>query len=417
MAVRHTEINQLMLDSKFNLRTTPVDYDAFLTIMGKRALLTHVELSFVRTLYDRYVSTIGQYSTKEQLPTTALALLGLVAGSTKKAAYFVERGWAEHIAVQKVSDLQNTNSPEAVARRRGCSLSEASEVIAERMSRKTATAIALAGGVDLHRQKKSATALKVREAVIAKWANSQGVIGTPAELSSAYMQHLAVQQYVNVANGTFKRPLANTSLQYYLNKGLTVSEAEAARSARQQTFSLDKCVEKYGVDEGTRRWQNRQDKWQETMCNKPEEERTRIKIAKISNGSFVSKESTQFFDPIVDELKSRFVMHIGDTEYYINTGSKFWKYDFCIPELQLIVEYNGIHVHPRDDFDDTWTHAFTKETKTERMMHDQSKHAAAVAKGFTVLYVWSDRDITQQRDIVRSEIKRIIESRTQKELI
>lgn len=416
MVFRYTEINRLLLDSKFILRTTPVDYNTFLSIMNMRNLLTYVEPSFVPTLYNRYIQTIGQFASKDELPTTAPKLLGLTATSMKKATFFTERGWSEKVAIQKVSDLQNTNSPEAVARRRGCSLIEATEIVAERMGRKTATAIALAGGTEQHRMKKAAIASKVRQSVIVKWANDNNIIGTAAEQSSAYMRHISQIQQNNITNGTSIRPLPNTSLQYYLNQGLTVNEATTAQSNRQRTFSLSKCIEKYGNEEGTNRWQERQNKWQETLNSKPEDERTRIKIAKISNGAFVSNESTQFFKPIVDELAGQFVVHIGATEYYINYNSKFWKYDFCIPELKLIIEYNGTHVHPRSDFDDNWTHAFTRETKTERMTHDLMKHNAAVAKGFEVLYVWSDRDITQQQDMVRSEIKRRIESQLQKEL-
>lgn len=52
-----------------------------------------------------------------------------------------------------------------------------------------------------------------------------------------------------------------TRIEYYLNKGMTEEEALIALSERQTTFSLEICIEKYGKEEGLKRWQDRQDKW------------------------------------------------------------------------------------------------------------------------------------------------------------
>lgn len=56
--------------------------------------------------------------------------------------------------------------------------------------------------------------------------------------------------------------------EYWLDKGFSEEDAIKIVSERQSTFSLDKCVEKYGEEEGRRRWQDRQDKWQETLSKR-----------------------------------------------------------------------------------------------------------------------------------------------------
>lgn len=57
----------------------------------------------------------------------------------------------------------------------------------------------------------------------------------------------------------------NTKIEYWLNKGYNKEEAEQKLRERQQTFSLQKCIDKYGEIDGLKRWQQRQDKWQHTL--------------------------------------------------------------------------------------------------------------------------------------------------------
>ena len=73
-----------------------------------------------------------------------------------------------------------------------------------------------------------------------------------------------------------------TRIQYFIDKGLTEDEAKIALKERQSTFSLEKCIIKYGEIEGTKRWKERQIKWQNTLNSKSEEEIKRINMSKSS---------------------------------------------------------------------------------------------------------------------------------------
>lgn len=55
------------------------------------------------------------------------------------------------------------------------------------------------------------------------------------------------------------------TLEYYLSKGYSMDESEKLRSKRQSTFSLEICIDKHGLKEGTKIWKDRQDKWQKTL--------------------------------------------------------------------------------------------------------------------------------------------------------
>lgn len=82
-----------------------------------------------------------------------------------------------------------------------------------------------------------------------------------------------------------------TRIQYFIDKGLTEEEAKIALKERQSTFSLEKCIEKYGEKEGTKRWKERQDKWQNTLNSKSEEEKIKINMSKSSGKNNVSNKN------------------------------------------------------------------------------------------------------------------------------
>ena len=97
------------------------------------------------------------------------------------------------------------------------------------------------------------------------------------------------KKIAEVRTKAIENRISPTSLEYYLLKGYDQITAQAILRDRQTTFNLEKCIEKYGEDEGYKRWKLRQDKWQETLASKSFEERERINQLKI-NVSSVSLE-------------------------------------------------------------------------------------------------------------------------------
>lgn len=71
-----------------------------------------------------------------------------------------------------------------------------------------------------------------------------------------------------------------TRIDYWIKKGYSQDEAKQKLSERQSTFSYDKCIEKYGMAEGTKVFKKRQEKWQNTLNSKSPEEIDRIRMLK-----------------------------------------------------------------------------------------------------------------------------------------
>lgn len=65
----------------------------------------------------------------------------------------------------------------------------------------------------------------------------------------------------------------STTIGYWLERtDGNLEEAKKLLSERQSTFSLQKCIEKYGEEKGKQRWLDRQEKWIEAYNNKTEKE-------------------------------------------------------------------------------------------------------------------------------------------------
>ena len=74
----------------------------------------------------------------------------------------------------------------------------------------------------------------------------------------------------------------DTSIEYYLKKGLSEEEAKAALKERQATFTLEKCIKRHGLEEGIKIFNERQEKWQNTLNSKTQEEKDAINRSKGS---------------------------------------------------------------------------------------------------------------------------------------
>jgi len=134
----------------------------------------------------------------------------------------------------------------------------------------------------------------------------------------------------------------NTKLEYWLEK-TNGNEVEAKKllSERQSTFSLEKCIKKYGVEEGTKRWNKRQEKW--------------LKSFPKSNFSKISQE---LFWNICDNLPSLDNIYFAELnknkqkddsgknyEYTLLLSNRSIKPDFINVSTKKVIEFDGEYWH------------------------------------------------------------------------
>lgn len=144
------------------------------------------------------------------------------------------------------------------------------------------------------------------------------------------------------------------TIAYYLKRGCTEAEARAKLHARQQTFTLAKCVAKHGAEAGRAIWKKRQEKWQASLAAKPAEELDRIYRAKMFHARGFSEMSQQLFREVAAKLPACCHPEFATSgepgkfsERMVldpDTG-RCWFLDFFVPEANAAIEFDGEFWH------------------------------------------------------------------------
>lgn len=189
------------------------------------------------------------------------------------------------------------------------------------------------------------------------------------------------------------------STAYYTKDGYTEDESIELIRNRQTTFSLDICIEKYGAEEGTQRWSDRQAKWLNTLSGKTEEEKDLINKKKIYKSGMSSKQEKYLLEKLKEitrlELEHQFIIKRNDV------SSRYFSYD--IKYNNKIIEYNGDlwHANPsKYKKDDIPGFPGNKKTANEIWDKDKLKQKLALDNGYEILIVWeNDMKIDKQKSI------------------
>lgn len=178
----------------------------------------------------------------------------------------------------------------------------------------------------------------------------------------------------------------NTKLEYWIEQtNGDIDRAKELLRQRQQTFSLEKCTEKYGDEEGYKVWKERQEKWQNTLKSKSDEEIAEINKKKIYKNGMISKSEQDLFSNLFEsfsELEQQVFIKHNSLQYYA--------YDIVLDNK--IIEYNGDYWHANPikySKDDSIKYPNNKiKTAKEIWEHDEEKLNFAKSLGYDVLVIW-----------------------------
>lgn len=136
----------------------------------------------------------------------------------------------------------------------------------------------------------------------------------------------------------------SSTLSYWLKLGYTEEEAREKLSERQTTFNLEKCIEKYGEQEGKKRWLDRQEKWMKSI-NKT--------FAKGFSG--ISQELFWKVAEQINDLTSIYFAQLGkdkkpdfsgrNNEYRVRLTNRLVLPDFYCTKSKKIIEFDGTYWH------------------------------------------------------------------------
>lgn len=178
-----------------------------------------------------------------------------------------------------------------------------------------------------------------------------------------------------------------TDIEYYRKKGFSDEDAKIQLSKRQSTFSLKKCLEKYGEIQGPIVWKNRQEKWNKSLL-----ENGNLKVG-------FSKISQELFNIISTNLQEEYVFYGTKNEKVICDSKNGFMYDFTYVLNKKIIEFNGdvYHGNPKLYKKDDRPHPFKDITAEELWKKDQIRINFAKSNGFDILTIW-ESDYKQNKN-------------------
>lgn len=165
----------------------------------------------------------------------------------------------------------------------------------------------------------------------------------------------------------------NTQIEYWLTKtDGNLEESKKLLSQRQSTFSLKKCVDTHGKENGTQIWLDRQEKWHKNY--------------KKSNFSKVSQDLFWQIAEKLDSLSNVYFAQLDgnkekdlsgtNNELRLRLNEKLILPDFIDTSLNKIIEFDG-----------TYWHKVKNKNYSFDNNPDTKKQKLIIENGYTVLHV------------------------------
>ena len=179
----------------------------------------------------------------------------------------------------------------------------------------------------------------------------------------------------------YEKRLLPSNAEYWINKGFTKKESLDKVKESQTTFSKEICINKYGEEKGIDIFNKRTRKWQNSL----------LKNGNIKGG--YSKISQELFMYLYTKLNGNFNFATLKGEYVIFENNRNYYYDFICNDTKKIIEYNGdqYHANPKIYKETDLPHPYYKKvgyTAKDIWLNDEIKNNVAINNGHDVLIIW-----------------------------
>jgi hypothetical protein len=230
------------------------------------------------------------------------------------------------------------------------------------------------GNGDKNNNSKKNTTQKERNAKSPR--NIEFYIKKYPELSIEECEKLR-QDFFKKNNERVKSAIKDTNIEYYLNQGLSKEEAYLRLKERQTTFTLEKCIQKYGEEIGTIKYYERQKKWLKKLYEN-------FKL--FGDGRSIQ---SKFAYECIKEICKYFKIEIPKKEKFLynKINKKAYAYDFCYNHK--IIEFNGDYWHCNPNlYDKTFYNKVKQKTAKEIWEYDEVKANTAKNYNYKILTIW-----------------------------
>jgi len=196
----------------------------------------------------------------------------------------------------------------------------------------------------------------------------------------------------------WSKRITSTQLEWWLNKGYSKEDAREKLKERQTTFTLEKCIQKWGKEKGIQKFKERQERWKKSLYETFERE---------GDGR---SPSSKFANSIIKELCEYLKIEIPQKEKWIKNKEtqKAYSYDFTYNKK--IIEFNGDYWHCNPKlYEADYFNKNKSLTATEIWEYDKEKVKTAEMYGYQVLIVW-EHDWLNNHERVLDNCKKFIDN-------
>lgn len=372
-----------------------------------------LDLSRLELHYKKYLEI---FKSEVKFPKYKKSRINLVLGLCKmnsKLDFYLDRGFIKDEAILILNKRQDNTSLSSFISVHG---EKIGKVKFEEYSSKWKKSISKYDKKDLYKNWKNTP-----EKYLNKVNPNTGNLFTKEESENKIKNDLSKgfkKVWKEYKDGERDNSFINTTVDYYLSRGMKSEEAKDALKERQSTFSLEKCIQKYGFDDGVKKFNQRNEKWIKTLDGKSPEEKKRILLSKTRNFPRYSKESLDFFETLISKIDiDPCDILMGENEMVLWNPEikKPYFYDFSIPSLKIIIEYNGSAFHPNldkitPDEIEKWICPFSKQNAMEKYNYDNTKNNFARSLGYDLMIVWDNDEYNSKLEksikLIENKIKR-----------
>lgn len=205
----------------------------------------------------------------------------------------------------------------------------------------------------------------------------------------------------------------NTCIEYYLSKGLSEEDAIKALKERQNTFTLEKCIKKYGEEAGRKVYEERQIRWSKKMHEKYIKGEY-SKMPKSFNSSCYSKVEKEFVEELesvfADKEKLRTYKTIQQS--FRNDDGKIYFSDVCYKNkiIELFGDY--WHCNPKI-YKKEYFHKIINSSAEEIWEKDSKKIEYIQSKGYDVLVIWEKEFRENKETTIQKAIQFLNEAKNE----
>lgn len=198
------------------------------------------------------------------------------------------------------------------------------------------------------------------------------------------------------------KKMDTVSTKFFLSKGYSEKDAAILSKQRQTTFTKQKCIAKFGEEEGNKIWLQRQKKWQDTLNNKPHDEIERINQDKIWKSGTVSKISQQLFEQIsIPGARWGKRRDGNDGEKLIVADNLKFMVDFLLDNK--IIEFFGDywHANPKNSPPDKVFNMPGGIRTAQQIWEKDAIRLSAMKKaGYDIMIVWESDYIENPKKVI-----------------